>query len=323
MSAERASRVVSEPHIVPDAAATSWSVHTLNTSDAVVKVVLVAEYASAVHGRSGDPLTPGRGHTQLMGGVLTEGRRGLTIGALSLIRVPIFIFRKVIGRVASGVYPGGLGTSRGTQCAKKKVSMRNKNIMPKSKFFLKKKYKNSTNLKTVTSLTAGDCGVSGMSGRSSVSSSCWSGAPKAGDDCLLSAVGRGVSIGRIRLEEILGGLSGRGAAAGVWVAEIPLVEKLRRQEIPSTSMSSSRIVLGLTFLKKGVAEWGRTTPRELSLLLLSLPPYPSSQGGAEGCTAGGVGGSTGYNPWDVLAVTRKNIIHYKSLSLTNNFFFKE
>ena len=149
--------------------------------------------------------------------------------------------------------------------------------------------------------------------------SCWGGAPRAAEGGLLRGLGRGVSRGRIRLDEILGGLSGlaaaagvlgvevlnvltistsdEGAAGGVRLAEIPLVEKLRRQEIASTSISSSTIPLALTFLTKGESECGRTTPRDpgsnrSSPLPLPLPPYPSSQGGGAGCSSGD--GNSGY-----------------------------
>ena len=72
------------------------------------------------------------------------------------------------------------------------------------------------------SLTEGDAGVSGMSGKSSsLSPADADGAPRAaaGGE-LLTALGWGVSMGRTLLEDILGGLSGRGAAAGVLGVEV-------------------------------------------------------------------------------------------------------
>ena len=53
------------------------------------------------------------------------------------------------------------------------------------------------------------------------------GAPKAaGGGLLLKAVGLGVSIGRTLRLEILGGLSGRGAAAGVLGVEVRKVRTM-------------------------------------------------------------------------------------------------
>ena len=140
------------------------------------------------------------------------------------------------------------------------------------------------------SLAAGDAGVSGISGNSissSASSPVGGGAPRAAEGGeLLTALGRGVSTGRTRLDEILGGLSGRGAAAGVlgvearkvltmtspevpeapeaeklvtvamacgvWFSGISLEAKFYRQEMSSISISSSSpSLLALTFLKKG------------------------------------------------------------------------
>ena len=101
-----------------------------------------------------------------------------------------------------------------------------------------------------------------------------------------------VSRSKTRLEMNLGGLSGLGAAAGVfgvevlnvltmplseevtaggvWLVEKPLVEKFRRQEIASTSISSSSTttVLALTFFRNGEVAWSRTTP---------LEPLPASE----------------------------------------------
>ena len=131
-----------------------------------------------------------------------------------------------------------------------------------------------------------------------------------------------MSTGRTRLDEILGGLSGRGAAAGVlgvearkvltmtspevpeapeaeklvtvamacgvWFSGISLEAKFYRQEMSSISISSSSpSLLALTFLKKGDLEWGRTIPLELleSEEIPLLPPKPSSEGGAEGSAA--------------------------------------
>lgn len=193
----------------------------------------------------------------------------------------------------------------------------------------------------VISLTAGEAGVSGISGSSVSSSSSLSwggGAPRAaaGEE-LLTGVGRGVSIGRTRLEEILGGLSGRGAAAGVLGVEVrnvltrisdsedpdspsirkldtvvlvtvwrgvlvfpSLVAKSRREVTASMSISSSpsSFILCLTFLKKGETEWGRMVPL--------LVDEEESEADEESpllppypSSTGGADGSTG------LAVTRK------------------
>ena len=195
------------------------------------------------------------------------------------------------------------------------------------------------------SLMAGDAGVSGISG-SSVSSSSVSwvgGAPKAaagGGAVLLNAVG--LTTGhewqecRSYEEMIGGGLSGRGAAAGVvggdtakvltitldsddpegpatfkldtvwlvmvWLgvqAPLSLVEKSSRYAMASISISSSPSSSNFcrTLLRKGETEWGRMDP------LLpdeedKEPPYPSSTGGAEGSTG--------------LAITKKKNTHYKS-----------
>lgn len=59
------------------------------------------------------------------------------------------------------------------------------------------------------------------------------GAPKAaeGGD-LLRALGRGVFMGKTRLEEILGGLSGRGAAVGVFGVEVRKVLTITSPEAP-------------------------------------------------------------------------------------------
>ena len=67
----------------------------------------------------------------------------------------------------------------------------------------------------------------------------------------------------------------------------PLLEKFSRPAIASiytTSPSSGCSTLGLTFRKKGEAEWGRRTPLDSVHELESplLPPNPSSQCGAEG-----------------------------------------
>lgn len=76
-------------------------------------------------------------------------------------------------------------------------------------------------------LTAGEAGVPGMSGCSSMGESLLSfppsvrgGAPKAaGGGELLRGLSRAMCAGRIRLDVIMGGLSGRGAAAGVFGVE--------------------------------------------------------------------------------------------------------
>ena len=95
--------------------------------------------------------------------------------------------------------------------------------------------KNNTNLRTVMSLMVGEAGVSGMSGNSVSLSSLFpadgGGAPNAaaGGD-LLRALGLAVSIGKILLDEILGGLSGRGADAGVLGVEVRNVLTLTSEE---------------------------------------------------------------------------------------------
>ena len=74
------------------------------------------------------------------------------------------------------------------------------------------------------SLTVGEARVSGMSGSSSSMGESQSssfplrgGAPKAADggELLLRGLGLAMLAGRIRLDAIMGGRSGRGTAAGV------------------------------------------------------------------------------------------------------------
>ena len=177
------------------------------------------------------------------------------------------------------------------------------------------------------SLVEGEAGVSGISGKlKSSSPSSLGGAPRAADGGRI-ALGLGVSKGSILREAILGGRSGLGAAAGVvgvdvrnvltitsdsadpegppilkldtvvvtvWLGVCPppsRVEKFRRQATASISISSSSLSRRcLTCLKKGETEWGRMIPRSLESEE-ELPPYPSSAGGAEGCTASGAAGS--------------------------------
>ena len=138
------------------------------------------------------------------------------------------------------------------------------------------------------------------------------GAPRAAD-ARWRGLGRGVSNGNTLRDTILGGWSGRGAAAGVVgvdvlnvltdtssspnvvTVEISLrvLEKLTKADIAASTSISSSSPFNRTFLVKGETEWGRTTP-----LPFSPEVYPSSgNGGAEGCAPGGVqGGSAGYIP---------------------------
>ena len=170
---------------------------------------------------------------------------------------------------------------------------------------------------------AGDAGVSGISGSSSSSMgdslSAWGGAPiAAAGGVLLKALGLTKCPGGRREDIMGGGLSGRGAAAGVLGVVTLLDAKSTKHEIASRSISSSLAVnpLVFTFRLNGESEWGLTTPLSLPTLESEeadkplLPPYPGSIGGAEGCAAGegGVGGNSGYNPLEVLGVTRKK--HY-------------
>ena len=177
------------------------------------------------------------------------------------------------------------------------------------------------------SLVEGEAGVSGISGKLKSSSSL-GGAPRAADGGRI-ALGLGVSKGSILREAILGGRSGLGAAAGVVGVDVrnvltitsdsadpegppilkldtvvvvtvwlgvcppsPRVEKFKRHATASISISSSSSLSKrcLTCLKKGETEWGRMIPRSLESEE-ELPPYPSSAGGAEGCTASGAAGS--------------------------------
>ena len=199
-------------------------------------------------------------------------------------------------------------------------------------------YKN-TNLRIVISLTAGDWGVSGMSGNSiSSGSSCWGGAPRAAEGGLQRALSRGVSTGRTRLEAFLGGLYGLGAAAGVLGVEVlkvftiiasgvfeapgadqlptvvmtgglcpsrrSLVAKSSRQEIASMSTAASSSpslpILALTFLMKGDFEWARTTPLD--------PPEDEDSPLLTPKPLSSEGGAegSGYRPEEFLGVTRKN-----------------
>ena len=118
-------------------------------------------------------------------------------------------------------------------------------------------------------------------------------APRAAD-VRWRGLGRGVSTGRILRDAILGGCSGRGAAAGVVGVEVAkvltvtlsgekklftveisfLVAKSSRVETASKSISSSSSVLTLTFLTKGETECGRITPLPDS----PVESYPSSAG---------------------------------------------
>ena len=168
------------------------------------------------------------------------------------------------------------------------------------------------------SLYVGEAGDSGMSGSSSpsasssllLSSPSRGGAPRAAD-ARWRGLGRGVSSGNTLRDTILGGHSGRGAAAGVVGVEVLKVltdtssspnvvtveislrvsEKLTKADIAASTSISSSSAFKRTFLVKGETEWGRTTP-----LPFSPEVYPSSgNGGAEGCGPGGgvQGGSAG------------------------------
>ena len=130
------------------------------------------------------------------------------------------------------------------------------------------------------SLTAGEAGVSGMSGSSSsmgeslllLPLSARGGAPKAaaGGE-LLKGLGLTRWLEKARREVIMGGLSGRGVAAAVLGVEVlkvftsdcscvwvvmSLDVKSRRQEMASRSISS----FIRTFRRKGESEWGRMKP---------------------------------------------------------------
>lgn len=192
------------------------------------------------------------------------------------------------------------------------------------------------------SLVAGEAGVSGMSG-SSISSSLLSwagGAPEAAaGGAPLNALGRTQEwhVCRSWLEMMGGGLSGRGAGAGVVGGDTAnvltmildsdednpegsftvkvdtvvlvrfrvgvlcsLLAKSNKQEIASKSISSSPSSINLcrTLLKKGETEWGRMAPLPVEEEDEEAEPYPSSLGGADGTTG--------------LATTKKKITHYKS-----------
>lgn len=139
------------------------------------------------------------------------------------------------------------------------------------------------------SLSAGDCGVSGMSGNSisSGSSSCWGGAPNAADGGLLKALGRGVSIGKTLLEIILGGLSGLGAAAGVlgvlvWkvftITVSGVLEPLGAEKLPTVAMAgelrSSRRSLMLKSSRQEIASmsaWSSSSPTLARTFLRGTP----------------------------------------------------
>ena len=169
------------------------------------------------------------------------------------------------------------------------------------------------------SLYVGEAGDSGMSGSSSpsasssllLSSPSRGGAPRAAD-ARWRGLGRGVSIGNTLRDTILGGQSGRGAAAGVVGVDVLNVftdtssspnvvtveislrvsEKLTKADIAASTSISSSSAFKRTFLVKGETEWGRTTPLPFS----PAEVYPSSgNGGAEGCGPGGgvQGGSAG------------------------------
>ena len=135
----------------------------------------------------------------------------------------------------------------------------------------------------------------------------WGGAPKATGGGVLLLKARGLTTkleGALREEITGGGLSGRGAAAGVVGVVTFLDAKSTRQEIASKSINCSSSLLNnplaLTSRWNGESEWGLTIPRSLPESEEPdkplLPQYPGSIGGAEGSTAGeagGVGGSSG------------------------------
>ena len=163
---------------------------------------------------------------------------------------------------------------------------------------------------------AGDSGISGNSSSSLLSSPSLGGAPRAAD-VRWRGLGLGASKGRILRDAILGGCSGRGAAAGVVGVDVEKVLTVTLSELPESggvkklftveisfrvaksskvdmasksicSSSSSSWVFILTFLTNGETEWVRTTPLPDS----PVESYPSAAGGAEGSAGGGVGGTT-------------------------------